>query len=372
MRIPVRNLYYMLLYAWGHFRAGAVADVGTDDSPALPNLFARILLERTRALLRRGLDCGYRSHIEETRAPRGRLLIGDILKQQTLRRGAVVCETDELTNDVLHNRILLSSFLLLANCGDVNSELRHEMRMIASRFSGVSPLRLTANAFHRVQLCRNTSQYGLLMKICEFVFWSLMPDQVGSNSRFQDILDDETRMSAVFEEFLRGFYRSELPDCRVNSEIMSWSASALDTSHLALLPAMQTDITIRSPTQTTVVDAKYYREALGGGRYSARLRPAHLYQLATYLMHAQKREPEHPIRGLLIYPKVQSQLELEYEMLGFPVGIYTVDLSASWMQIRGELLSLIRTAFNDDAVQVPLSEAGVANLKNDNNPTSPA
>src|SRR5690606_28009497 len=129
---------------------------------------------------------------------------------------------------------------------------------------------------------------------------------------------------------------------RVGSEMMSWSASAIDASHLTLLPSMQTDITIRSERETVIVDAKFYREALGGGRYSARLRSAHLYQLATYLAHAQKREPARRIRGLLVYPQVHRALDLNYEILGFPVRIATVDLSAQWAEIRKELLSVQR------------------------------
>lgn len=345
MKIPIRNLYYLLLYAWGHFQAGAVKDVGADDSPDLPNLFGRILVDRSHALLRRGLDRGYQSTIEETRAPRGRLLLNQIAAKQTLRRRMTVCETDELTCDVLHNRILLTTLLKLANCADMKPSLQHELRLTAARIHDVTPVRLSADVFHRVQLSRNTSQYGLLMKVCEFVFWSLLPDQQGSNSRFQDILEDELRMSAVFEEFLRGFYRAELTGCSVGSEIMPWSASAADKADLAVLPAMQTDITIRTPTDTIIVDAKYYREALGGGRYAPRLRSAHLYQLATYLAHAQKREPSRLVRGVLIYPLVQRGLNLRYEMLGFPVVVATIDLSADWMEIRDELIRIFAEKF---------------------------
>ncbi|MDR9812123.1 5-methylcytosine restriction system specificity protein McrC [Rhizobium hidalgonense] len=341
MKIPIRNLYYLLLYAWGHFQAGAVKDVGADDSPELPNLFSRVLVDRSHALLRRGLDRGYQATIEETRAPRGRLLLNQVAAKQTLRRSMTVCETDELTCDVLHNRILLTTLLKLSNCTDVKPSLRHELRLTAARIHDVTPLRLSADVFHRVQLSRSTSQYGFLMKVCEFVFWSLMPDQQGSNSRFQDILEDETRMSAVFEEFLRGFYRAELSACSVGSEIMPWSASAADNAALAVLPAMQTDITIRTPTDTIIVDAKYYREALGGGRYTPRLRSGHLYQLATYLAHAKKRESDRRIRGVLVYPMVQTSLKLQYELLGFPVLVATVDLAAEWVKIRDELLAII-------------------------------
>ncbi|MGR9230034.1 5-methylcytosine restriction system specificity protein McrC [Rhizobium leguminosarum] len=341
MTIPIRNLYYLLLYAWGHFQAGASRDVGALESPDLPNLFAKVLVDRSHSLLRRGLDRGYHSLVEEMKAPRGKLLLNDMAARQTLLRGVAVCETDELTFDVLHNQILLATLLSLAACADVLPTVRHDLRTTAARMRGVSRIRLTADLFHRVQLSRNTSQYGLLMKVCEFVFWSMMPDQRGTGSRFEDILEDETRMSKVFEDFLRGFYRAELTDCTVGSEIMPWLASAEEATDLNVLPSMQTDITIRAKESTTIIDAKYYREALGGGRFTARLRASHLYQLSTYLTHAQHRQPRAEIRGILIYPLVQKQLNMKYNLLGFPVLVSTVNLQADWPDIRSELLTII-------------------------------
>lgn len=338
--IPIRNLYYILLYAWGYFQAGPVRDVGVDESPDLPNLFAKLLLDGTHRLLRRGLDRGYRVVLEETRAPRGRLCLTQMAKQQTLLRGVAVCEVDELTHDVLHNQILLASLLALANCRDVDANLRHDLRLTALRMHDISRIRLTGDVFHRVQLSRNTAQYGLLMRICEFVFWSLLPDEQGAEARFQSILDDEKRMSAIFEEFLRNFYRAELPGCSVGSEIMPWGAKAENEEDLSLLPIMRTDITIRSPTRTIIADAKYYKDSLSGGRYGRRIHSAHLYQLATYLAHARKREGDREVVGLLIYPEVTEFVRCRYELLGFPVVVATVNLMAEWQWLRRELLRL--------------------------------
>ena len=90
MTIPVRNIYYLLLYAWGHFKSGGVRDVGADESPDLPNLLGKVLNEGTHRLLRRGLDRGYIEVTEETRSPRGKLRLDVITKQQTLLRGFAV------------------------------------------------------------------------------------------------------------------------------------------------------------------------------------------------------------------------------------------------------------------------------------------
>jgi 5-methylcytosine-specific restriction enzyme subunit McrC len=262
-------------------------------------------------------------------------------KQQTMLRGFAVCDLDELTPDVLHNQILKATLSLLAKCGDVERGLQHDLRNSAMRMVGVSLIRISADIFRRVQLSRNTSQYSFLMRVCELVFHSLLPDDKGGGSKFQSILEDETRMAALFEDFLRNFYRAELEGYAAASEIMSWHSEAENEADLALLPIMKTDITLRSADQTIIADAKFYKEVLAGGRYDPKVRSGHLYQLSTYLAHARANEPGKQVSGLLIYPSNGQSLRMKYQLLGTPVTIATVNLSAEWAEIRDELLSLV-------------------------------
>ena len=106
MTIPVRNIYYLLLYAWGYFKSGDVRNVGKDESPDLPNLLGQVLNDGTHRLLRRGLDRGYIEIIEETRSPRGKLRIDVMTKQQTMLRGFAVCDLDELTTEFWFWRLM--------------------------------------------------------------------------------------------------------------------------------------------------------------------------------------------------------------------------------------------------------------------------
>jgi 5-methylcytosine-specific restriction enzyme subunit McrC len=148
-------------------------------------------------------------------------------------------------------------------------------------------------------------------------------------------------MPALFEDFLRNFYRSELSGYSAKSEIMPWLAEAENEADIALLPVMKTDITLRSPTRTIVADAKYYREMLSGGRYDPKVNPGHLYQLVTYLRHVHAREPDRKISGLLLYPSSGQALRLTYTLLGTPVIVTNINLSAEWRDIHNELLGLI-------------------------------
>ena len=341
MAIPVRNIYFLLLYAWGHFKSGSVRDVGSDQSPDLPNLLGSVLNGGAHRLLRRGLDRGYIDVTEETRSPRGKLRLDVMTKQQTLLRGFAVCDLDELTPDVLHNQILKTSLLTLSSSREIDRQLRHELQSTARRMAGVSPIRLSADVFHRVQFSRNTSQYGFLMRVCELIFHALLPDDQGGGSKFRSILEDEVRMPALFEDFLRNFYRSELSGYSVKSEIMPWLAEAENEADIAFLPVMKTDITLRSPTRTIVADAKYYREMLSGGRYDPKVNPGHLYQLVTYLRHVNAREPDRKISGFLLYPSSGQSLRLTYTLLETPVIVASVDLSAEWRDIHNTLIGLI-------------------------------
>lgn len=73
--IPIRNFYYLFLYAWDCFPAGRRTEVGTENSPDMMNLLGRVLVNGVRQLLQRGVDRGYNENVEELKIPRGRLLL---------------------------------------------------------------------------------------------------------------------------------------------------------------------------------------------------------------------------------------------------------------------------------------------------------
>ena len=341
MTIPIRNLYYIFLYAWTQFSGGALVEAGIDESPDLPNLFAKLLAAGTRRLFRRGLDRGYKTFTDELIGPRGRLRLDRMVKQSTLLRGTAICDFDELTHDVLLHQVLKATLTSLTRCLDVQKDTRHELRLLVRQFHDVSDIRLSASCFRRIAAARNNREYMFLIRLCEFVFRSLMPDERGATARFQRVLDDEVRMSAVFEEFLRNFFRLHHTEYRVRAEAPEWYVSDATEEDLTLLPRMVTDITLRRLDQTIIVDAKFYRKALSQSPYGERVRSQHLYQLITYLQHERVRHADRALSGMLIYPDVGRSLRLRYRLLGIPVLVATIDLGQDWQHIEAELHGLL-------------------------------
>jgi 5-methylcytosine-specific restriction enzyme subunit McrC len=344
--IPIRNLYYIFCYAWARFPPGDAAAVGKDSCPDLPNLFAKLLIDGLHRLIRRGLHRDYVEIVEDTRSPRGRLLLDEMIKRQTMLRGLAACRFDELQGDILHNQILKATARSLSSAQSLLPAYRHDLGILVRRFELISDIRLSGSVFSRIQVSRNSQQYGLLLRLCEFIFHSTLPDEAGSGSRFADILMDEVRMSTVFEEFLRNFYTHEQSEYHVKREIMHWAASDLTESGSSLMPIMETDISLSSPTRSIVIDAKYYKEPLAGRPgFPKKLRSGHLYQLFTYLHHARLRNPAKQIDGALIYPSAGLELSADYAISGHRVRVSTVRLDREWPEIHQELLDLLNRPF---------------------------
>ena len=119
-RIPIRNVYYLLCYAWGHMDESDVVDAASlDRFERIHDLFGMVLAEGTFRLLKRGIDRGYREVTRDLRGLRGKLEMGAMATRALRARGLTSCTYEELSHDVLHNRILRSTLQALLGVPDL-------------------------------------------------------------------------------------------------------------------------------------------------------------------------------------------------------------------------------------------------------------
>ncbi|MCJ1962075.1 5-methylcytosine-specific restriction endonuclease system specificity protein McrC [Novosphingobium mangrovi (ex Hu et al. 2023)] len=342
-RIPIANIYYMFCYAWDRFEQAKATDVGAEPSPDLPNLLARVLLAGVRNLIRRGLDRGYQPKVEELATVRGRIEIDASLSLQAQRIRRLACEFDELSHDVLHNRIIKASMLRLAGVRSLEPDLAHELRAASRTLRDVTDMRLTGADFARVQLHRNNAYYDFLLRVCRLAFDLMLPNADGNGFQFQDILRDERKMALVFESFVRNFYRTEQTAFRVSPLQLRWDAIPISRDQTIVLPQMRTDIFLSSPTRRIIIDTKYYRDALQERFGSKTFRSENLYQLFSYLKNAEAIGPEFAgVEGMLLYPAVNHRVDAQYQIQGHAVRIVTIDLDQEWPGIEEGLRSLLQ------------------------------
>ena len=145
-------------------------------------------------------------------------------------------------------------------------------------------------------------------------------------------------MSRLYEKFLLEYYRQEHPDINVQASQIPWG---LDDGWDAMLPAMQTDITLTKADKTLIVDAKYYSNALQQHYDRMTVRSQHLYQIFTYVKNkeVELKDKPHEISGMLLYAKTDEAAypDQEYRMSGNRIAVHILDLNVAFSGIREQL-----------------------------------
>ena len=175
-----------------------------------------------RRQLIRGLEKGYVEVVEELRQSTGQVPAQDTVKRSSLVRGRVVCQFDELRVDTLQNRILRAAIRRLHLVPDIAAGLGAQLRRLEARLEGVTRVPLSPVLFRTLQVTRSHGQDGLLMDVCRLIMDLSLPDEHGTGYRFYDVLQDETRMSTIFEHFVANFYRIEQDEYFVGRDIIRW------------------------------------------------------------------------------------------------------------------------------------------------------
>lgn len=347
--IPIRNLFYLLVYAWDHkLDEAEERDFEAGRCPDLTHLFAKILLKGVTELLKTGLDRAYVPHEETTSRVRGRIDFSTSARHQTWLMGRLHCEFDEFSHDVLHNRLIKSTLLLFANDRNLNTKLRQKVVHCLESFQEVTPLSpVMPSDFRRVQLHRNNRSYRFLLSLCELVHASLLPDRLRQGKRrFRDFTRNEKLMARVFEDFVFHFAERHLKNTKVSAMEMKWQAEGPEES-LAFLPVMRTDVTLVSGDRRVILDCKYYVDALVERHLDSgvkRFRSGHLYQLHAYLTNKAAADPEWAnTEGILLYPVAGSRLDQSLVLnKRHSLRIVTLDFNQDWSCIHRDLLAILR------------------------------
>lgn len=342
--IPIANLYYLLSYAWNYrLRERDLVAIDADSCPDLNNFLARILIAATRRLLRRGLDRSYLAYEDETSRIRGRIDFSASEKKQTRLRGKLVCTYDELSPDVLHNRIVKATLRLLLSDPRVHADARQELRKTWDAFAEVGDFKVTPHHFHRVQLHRNNEGYRFVLHVCQLIHASLLPEKSANGAlRFRDLLRDEKLMATIFQDFVRHFAARHFPEAGVSAMGIQWQASDFGEGAAERLPCMLTDVTMAWPERKLILDCKYYREALQSRYDVLKFHSSHLYQLHAYLTNKGAEPGWEMAEGMLLYPANGYEIDHSFTLHGrHRIRVATINLHQPWPGIEGNLRGLL-------------------------------
>lgn len=356
-RIPVRNLWLLMLYASDLTRVGgafnALVDEDLDD---LPNLVARLLADAVVRRLRRNLTHGYRHREMVLSRIRGRINILTTEARQLLSKGEVFCRFEELTLDTPRNRFVCAALSLMVRLvGD--KDLGHRCRSLAADLAraGVGRMRPSRTDLATDQIGRNDATDRFMVALARLAFDLALPTEIAGSTPFVAPDREEVWVRRLFEKAVLGFAHVELEPqgWSVRGSIpLEWQVSFGSDRLATILPRMVTDIVLDPPDSRprVVVDTKF-TSILASSRFlDARLKSGYLYQMYAYLRSQEGRDVRWDgAAGLFLHPAIDTSLSERVVIQNHSISFATVDLSGEAAAIRNELRGHFRF-FAEDSV----------------------
>ena len=343
MQIPIVNIYFLLCYAWNKLEEKERVNVSLDDRTELLDLFAKVLINATKMLLKRGIDKNYVDHTVELIGVKGKIQISQTLKSNLFFQQKTICTFDDFSSNIVSNRILFSTIYRLTRTKGLDNQLKNELINLHRMLSGIEKIEITNSLFKQIRLNRNNRFYGFVMNVCQIIFESTFPSEDQGRYKFSDFTRDDKKMNQLFESFIRNFYKIEQQKYKtVKKETIKWQFENTDNESFQYLPQMETDITLENDEEKIIIDAKFYRETMTLNYDKEKIKSANLYQLFSYLLNQQDTNlKSQKATGILLYPTIDKDYNLNFGYKQHKIQIRTINLNMNWKDLSIRLKDII-------------------------------
>lgn len=338
--ILIRNIYYMLAYAFQELKQNSYAEIEGESFVDIYNLFAEILTKGISYQLKQGL---YREYIQknETRATlRGKIDLNETLLLKMRHSNFVGCEYDELTENNIYNRIIVTTINILLRHADVEKNKKASLKKLMLFFSNVQPIEIKDIHWNLLRFDRNNRSYRMLLYICYFILDGLLMTTEDGKYKMREFSDEH--MNRLFEKFVLEYYKKRHPKLNPNPRQVEWNIVKEESTE-SILPIMQTDIMLTGKERTLIIDTKYYSKSMQSQYEKQTIISNNLYQIHTYVTEHDK---DHlgTVDGMLLYAKTEESIIPNGHMklkAGNTIYFRTLDLNQKFSEIEKALDSFL-------------------------------
>lgn len=342
--ILIRNIYYMLSYAFQELRKNNYDEISKEEFEYIQDLFAEILYKGISYQLKQGL---YREYIERRDALsvlRGKLDMVETIRNRVRHKQVLSCEFDELSEDNVFNRILKTTAFILIREQHVKPEHRKKLKSLMPFFDGVSTIDPFNIHWNMLRFQRNNQTYRMLMNICYFILDGMLMTTESGAYKMATFSDDH--MNRLFEKFVLEYYRLHFPKLSAYPDQIRWDITDSDTAALDFLPSMKTDITLHSGNRTLIIDTKYYGHMMQEQFDKQTIHSGNLYQIFTYVKNLDKDNTGN-VSGMLLYARTQEAVTPDLDAHFGPnrIMVRTLDLNHDFSEIQQQLAIIAKQIY---------------------------
>lgn len=343
--ICIKNIYYMLSYAFQVLNEQGYKQIQTEEFENTVELCAVILIKGVTSQIKRGLGKEYILQTESLSTVRGKIDISSSIKNQTIIKKQLVCSYDEFSVNSYMNRIIRTTMELLVR-SDISKPRKKELRKLLVVFGEVKSLEISTIDW-KINYNRNNQTYRMLISVCYLIIKGLLQTTSEGTMKLMDFLDEQ-RMCRLYEKFILEYYKKEFPKLKVTASQIPWD---LDDGERQMLPIMQSDIMLSYGCKTLIIDAKYYSHTMQVQYDKHTLHSGNLYQIYTYVKNYDKERTGN-VSGMLLYAKTDEVMlpRNSYKMGGNRISVETLNLDCDFEEIKRQLNEIAVVHFGENVI----------------------
>ena len=338
--ILIRNIYYMLAYAFQELRQNNYAEIEGEKFDDIYDLFAEILARGISYQLKQGLYREYVSKNESMQTVRGKIDINGTIANRMRNNHQIACNYDELSENNIYNQILVTTATKLIRHSDVKKEKKAKLKQLMLFFQNVQSVDVHTIRWNALRFDRNNRNYRMLLYLCYFIVCEWLMTTEDGKYKMHDFSDDH--MCRLFEKFVLEYYKKHHPELKPCAAKIEWNID-IESSTTNILPIMQTDILLSMGERTMIIDTKYYNKFLQKQYDKSTIHSGNLYQIHTYVTEYDDGHTG-KVDGMLLYAKTQEEITPDGQMKhrdGNTIFFRTLDLNTDFETIKGRLDSFV-------------------------------
>lgn len=338
--IRYQNIYHMLAYAFQVLDEQGYRDVVLEaDFDNTAELLSAILCRGVAVQIKRGLMREYIVTEDTISSPCGKIEVSKSIKSLSIRKKQLVCTYDSFSTNAYNNRIIKTTLELLIRA-KISKERKKEIKKLLVYFDDVELLDIHSINWNQ-RYDRNNQTYRMLISICYMIIKGLLQTTTDGSTRLMDFLDEQ-RMCRLYEKFIFEYFRRHYPQIKTSAAQIPWILGGNCSN--AMLPVMQSDITLSYGNKVLIIDAKYYSHTTQVQYDKHTIHSNNLYQIFTYVKNkdAQFGDKPHEVAGMLLYAQTDDEIQPnnEYWMSGNKISVQTLNLDCEFKEIAGQLNSI--------------------------------
>lgn len=203
--IFIKNIYYMLAYAFQVLRQENYDDVAAEEFDDIQDLFAAILARGVSQQLKQGLHREYITKREDIPLMRGKLDIYGTIRNQIQRKKILSCEYDELSVNNIFNQILKTTLSILIRDSGVQQSHKADLKKVILFFNEVDAVEPSSIRWDKLMYRYNNKNYEMLMNVCYFVLDGML--QTTDKGDYKLVSFSDEHMHKLYEKFVLEYFK---------------------------------------------------------------------------------------------------------------------------------------------------------------------